>query len=80
MELVLADDSLIDDGVLPASLPQRDLVTVLGNLIDNAVDAASEAVTGPSAMQLRQRRGPRPARPVGAPPRPRPGHRHGTRR
>lgn len=49
VELVLADDSLIDDGVLPASLPQRDLVTVLGNLIDNAVDAASEAVTGLSA-------------------------------
>lgn len=47
VELVLADDSLIDDGALPASLPQRDLVTVLGNLIDNAVDAASEAVAGP---------------------------------
>lgn len=46
MELVLADDSLIDDGALPGTLPQRDLVTVLGNLIDNAVDAASEAVTG----------------------------------
>lgn len=43
---MLADDSLIDDGALPATLPQRDLVTVLGNLIDNAVDAASEAVTG----------------------------------
>lgn len=47
VELVLADDSLIDDGALPATLPQRDLVTILGNLIDNAVDAASEAVTGP---------------------------------
>ncbi|MER5745400.1 sensor histidine kinase [Streptomyces sp. NPDC002225] len=46
VELVLADDSLIDDGALPATLPQRDLVTVLGNLIDNAVDAASEAATG----------------------------------
>ncbi|MEU6012793.1 sensor histidine kinase [Streptomyces sp. NPDC047515] len=46
VELVLADDSLIDDGALPARLPHRDLVTVLGNLIDNAVDAASEAVTG----------------------------------
>ncbi|MER5361065.1 ATP-binding protein [Streptomyces sp. NPDC002785] len=46
VELVLADDSLIDDGALPATLPPRDLVTILGNLIDNAVDAASEAVTG----------------------------------
>ncbi|MFF9508909.1 ATP-binding protein [Streptomyces sp. NPDC014724] len=46
VELVLADDSLIDDGALPATLPHRDLVTVLGNLIDNAVDAASEAVAG----------------------------------
>ncbi|MFK4105101.1 ATP-binding protein [Streptomyces sp. NPDC019531] len=39
VELVLAPDSRID-GVLPDSLPTRDLVTVLGNLIDNAVDAA----------------------------------------
>ncbi|MFB7912936.1 ATP-binding protein [Streptomyces sp. NPDC056061] len=46
VELVLADDSLIDDGALPAALPDRDLVTILGNLIDNAVDAASEAATG----------------------------------
>ncbi|MFF4662915.1 ATP-binding protein [Streptomyces sp. NPDC001282] len=43
VELVLAEDSLIDDGALPATLPDRDLVTILGNLIDNAVDAASEA-------------------------------------
>ncbi|MET8676766.1 sensor histidine kinase [Streptomyces sp. NPDC004647] len=42
VELVLAPDSSIDDGVLPGSLPARDLVTVLGNLIDNAVDAAAE--------------------------------------
>ncbi|MER5768801.1 sensor histidine kinase [Streptomyces sp. NPDC001985] len=41
VELVLAPDSRIDDGVLPASLPARDLVTILGNLIDNAVDAAA---------------------------------------
>ncbi|MER7000274.1 sensor histidine kinase [Streptomyces sp. NPDC000410] len=40
VELVLADDSRIDDGVLPPWLPQRDLVTILGNLIDNAVEAA----------------------------------------
>ncbi|MFF7201276.1 ATP-binding protein [Streptomyces sp. NPDC008141] len=46
VELVLAQDSRIDDGVLPPSLPSRDLVTILGNLIDNAVDAASEAAAG----------------------------------
>ncbi|MFD3736456.1 ATP-binding protein [Streptomyces sp. NPDC058629] len=42
VELDLAEDSLIDDGALPPSLAHRDLVTILGNLIDNAVDAASE--------------------------------------
>ncbi|AVH56402.1 MULTISPECIES: ATP-binding protein [Streptomyces] len=40
VELVVSDDSAIDDGLLPASVSARDLVTVLGNLIDNAVDAA----------------------------------------
>ncbi|MEU7578301.1 sensor histidine kinase [Streptomyces sp. NPDC041068] len=40
VELVVSQDSSIDDGMLPPSLPARDLVTVLGNLIDNAVDAA----------------------------------------
>ncbi|URM89552.1 sensor histidine kinase [Streptomyces sp. MRC013] len=40
VELVLADDSRIDDGVLPPGLAARDLVTLLGNLVDNAVDAA----------------------------------------
>ncbi|MFJ8229135.1 ATP-binding protein [Streptomyces sp. NPDC094448] len=43
VELVLAEDSRIDDGVLPPSLPARDLVTIIGNLVDNAVEAASEA-------------------------------------
>ncbi|MCX4819481.1 ATP-binding protein [Streptomyces sp. NBC_01142] len=46
VELVLTEDSRIDDGVLPSSLPPRDLVTILGNLIDNAVDAASDASAG----------------------------------
>ncbi|WP_338673049.1 ATP-binding protein [Streptomyces sp. SCSIO 30461] len=41
VELVLSDDSRIDDGVLPPWLSTRDLVTILGNLIDNAVEAAS---------------------------------------
>ncbi|MEU7279461.1 sensor histidine kinase [Streptomyces sp. NPDC045431] len=40
VELVLTEDSRIDDGVLPPSLPARDLVTILGNLVDNAVEAA----------------------------------------
>ncbi|MFD0024565.1 ATP-binding protein [Streptomyces sp. NPDC058382] len=71
VELVLADDSLIDDGALPATLPHRDLVTVLGNLIDNAVDAASDALTGPPADGSRAaavpaRRTPPPHRPARA--------------
>ncbi len=45
VELVVSADSYIDDGLLPRSLPARDLVTVLGNLIDNAVDAA-QGTTG----------------------------------
>ncbi|MFF3768876.1 ATP-binding protein [Streptomyces sp. NPDC002232] len=40
VELVLTEDSRIDDGRVPAALPSRDLVTILGNLIDNAVEAA----------------------------------------
>ncbi|AOR32016.1 histidine kinase [Streptomyces fodineus] len=40
VELVVSPDSRLDDGLLPQSLPARDLVTILGNLIDNAVDAA----------------------------------------
>ncbi|MEU7483409.1 sensor histidine kinase [Streptomyces sp. NPDC042319] len=41
VELTLTEDSGIDDGLLPEWLPARDLVTVLGNLVDNAIDAAS---------------------------------------
>ncbi|GAA1933591.1 sensor histidine kinase [Kitasatospora viridis] len=40
VEFHLTPDSRIDDGVLPPRLPARDLVTILGNLIDNALDAA----------------------------------------
>ncbi|WJV46104.1 sensor histidine kinase [Streptomyces flavofungini] len=40
VELVVSADTSVDDGMLPPGLPPRDLVTVLGNLIDNAVDAA----------------------------------------
>ncbi|MEU8348370.1 ATP-binding protein [Streptomyces sp. NPDC048845] len=55
VELVLAPDSRIDDGVLPPALPARDLVTVLGNLIDNAVDAAAGdgGSAGPRAVRPR---------------------------
>ncbi|OEU85755.1 histidine kinase [Streptomyces abyssalis] len=41
VELSLSPDSHIDDGLLPSCLPHRDVITVLGNLIDNAVDAAA---------------------------------------
>ncbi|MEU6255131.1 sensor histidine kinase [Streptomyces sp. NPDC047043] len=44
VELVVSEDSRLDDGLLPESLPSRDLVTILGNLIDNAVDAAQGSV------------------------------------
>ncbi|CAL9544329.1 Sensor histidine kinase DcuS [Streptomyces sp. enrichment culture] len=40
VELVLTDDSRVDDQLLPPHLAPRDLVTILGNLIDNAVEAA----------------------------------------
>ncbi|AYN39333.1 sensor histidine kinase [Streptomyces dangxiongensis] len=40
VELVVSPDSRLDDGLLPPELSARDLVTILGNLIDNAVDAA----------------------------------------
>ncbi|WP_428952232.1 sensor histidine kinase [Streptomyces sp. cg35] len=40
VELVVSADTRIDDGLLPPELAARDLVTVLGNLVDNAVDAA----------------------------------------
>ena len=44
VELVVSEDSRLDDGLLPESLSSRDLVTILGNLIDNAVDAAQGSV------------------------------------
>ncbi|MDX3386754.1 sensor histidine kinase [Streptomyces niveiscabiei] len=44
VELEVSPSSRLDDGVLPDSLPARDLVTILGNLIDNAVDAAQGSV------------------------------------
>ncbi|MFF8946449.1 ATP-binding protein [Streptomyces sp. NPDC014864] len=44
VELVVSPDSGLDDGLLPEALPARDLVTILGNLVDNAVDAARGGV------------------------------------
>jgi two-component system, CitB family, sensor kinase len=44
VELVVSPDSRLDDGLLPDDLSARDLVTILGNLIDNAVDAAQGSV------------------------------------
>ncbi|MFF9033136.1 ATP-binding protein [Streptomyces iakyrus] len=44
VELMVSEESSLDDGLLPESLPARDLVTILGNLIDNAVDAAQGSV------------------------------------
>ncbi|WP_436740421.1 ATP-binding protein [Streptomyces sp. BBFR102] len=41
IELSVHEDSRLDDGVLPPELPARDLVTVLGNLVDNAMEAVS---------------------------------------
>ncbi|WEV25244.1 sensor histidine kinase [Streptomyces sp. 71268] len=61
VDFELTPDSHIDDGLLPASLPARDLVTILGNLVDNAIDAAG-GQTAPSA-----RGGPGPGRRSGAP-------------
>jgi two-component system, CitB family, sensor kinase len=41
-ELVITPETEIDDAVLGGTLAPRDVVTVLGNLIDNALDAALE--------------------------------------
>ncbi|MEU6401152.1 sensor histidine kinase [Streptomyces sp. NPDC046985] len=38
--LVDGESGGLDDGLLPTALEARDLVTILGNLVDNAVDAA----------------------------------------
>jgi len=43
VELVLTDDSALGDAVIErAGIDPRDLVTILGNLMDNAIDAALE--------------------------------------
>ncbi|MDT0450835.1 sensor histidine kinase [Streptomyces hesseae] len=52
VELVLTDDSHVDDGLLPPGLSARDLVTMLGNLIDNAVDASGASGTRPPRVTV----------------------------
>lgn len=42
VELSVTPDSRIDDGVIPEEIGSRDLVAIVGNLVDNAVDAAIE--------------------------------------
>ncbi|WP_190137163.1 sensor histidine kinase [Streptomyces longispororuber] len=57
VELVISDDTSVDDGKLPAALRPRDLVTVLGNLIDNAVDAAQGSPSARVTVTVRVRPG-----------------------
>jgi len=49
-ELVITPETEIDDAVLGGTLAPRDVVTVLGNLIDNALDAALEAGAAPKVF------------------------------
>ncbi|MBA0051648.1 sensor histidine kinase [Streptomyces sp. AJS327] len=77
VELALSEDSQLGDGPLPAGPPSRDLVTVLGNLIDNAVDAASgspahhpappDSRTAPASSAAAPIPGQTPARPARTP-------------
>ncbi|WP_023586478.1 sensor histidine kinase [Streptomyces thermolilacinus] len=53
VELVLTEDSRVDDRVLPPGLAARDLVTILGNLIDNAVEAAQGSAGSRVTVTLR---------------------------
>ncbi|MEY9846846.1 ATP-binding protein [Streptacidiphilus sp. MAP5-3] len=57
VDLVLTEESRIDDA-LPPQLSARDLVTLLGNLIDNAMDAAIEGTAehdGPPTVTVTAR-------------------------
>ena len=59
VELTLTEDSLIDDS-LAGAVGARDLVTLLGNLIDNAMDAAIEGAAespGPPEVTVTARNG-----------------------
>jgi two-component system CitB family sensor kinase len=49
-ELVITQDTEIDDVVLGGTLAPRDVVTILGNLIDNALDAALDGGYAPKVF------------------------------
>jgi two-component system, CitB family, sensor kinase len=49
-ELVITPETEIDDSVLGGTLAPRDVVTILGNLIDNALDAALEGGVTPKVF------------------------------
>ncbi|WP_133907302.1 ATP-binding protein [Actinophytocola oryzae] len=49
-ELVITPETEIDDAVLGGTLAPRDVVTILGNLIDNALDAALEGGNAPKVF------------------------------
>jgi sensor histidine kinase regulating citrate/malate metabolism len=42
VEFVITPDTQLDGDVMPDGFEPRDLVTILGNLIDNAIDAAAD--------------------------------------
>lgn len=55
VELVLTPDTRVDDDVIPDGVEPRDMVTILGNLIDNAVDAAAEGPSRPAKVLVTAR-------------------------
>jgi two-component system CitB family sensor kinase len=50
VELVITPETEIDDAVLGGTLAPRDVVTILGNLIDNGLDAALEGGNAPKVF------------------------------
>ena len=55
VELVITPDTRVDDDVIPDGVASRDMVTILGNLIDNAVDAAAEGPRRPAKVLVTAR-------------------------
>jgi two-component system, CitB family, sensor kinase len=55
VELVITPDTQVDDDVIPDGVESRDMVTILGNLIDNAVDAAAEGSIRPAKVLVTAR-------------------------
>ena len=49
-ELVITPETEIDDAVLGGTRASRDVVTILGNLVDNALDAALESGSAPKVF------------------------------